>query len=202
MSEHYFASQPTANANQREIDVVLQGREVHLATASAVFSADRLDKATRILLDHVPAPPESGTALDIGCGWGPISLSLGLASPQLDVWALDVNERALELTATNAKRLGLDRVRAVKAEQVPAEVEFDVIWSNPPIRIGKESLDELMLTWLPRLRVGGEAWLVVGKNLGADSLQRRLAEALGAGYEVSRPRTDGGFRILLVKRVS
>lgn len=202
MSEHYFAEQPTANANQRDITVELQGREVTVATASAVFSADRLDKATRILLDHVPAPPATGTALDIGCGWGPISLSLGLASPELDVWALDVNERALDLTTTNARRLGLDRVRAVKAEQVPAEVEFDVIWSNPPIRIGKQALDKLLLTWLPRLRVGGEAWLVVGKNLGADSLQRRLAEALGDHFEVSRPRTGGGFRILLVERAS
>jgi 16S rRNA G1207 methylase RsmC len=194
MSEHYFAEQPTANAEQRDIEVTLRGHAVTVATANAVFSADRLDKATRILLDEVPEPPATGAALDIGCGWGPISLSLGLAAPDLDVWALDVNERALELTATNARRLGLERVRAVRAADVPTDLEFDVIWSNPPIRIGKAALDALMFEWLPRLAPGGQAWLVVGKNLGADSLQRRLADAGRVPHPARRTRRVAGTR--------
>lgn len=201
MVEHYFSPQPQAAAHEREIEVELRGHTVTVTTASAVFSADRLDKATRILLDEVPDPPAAGAALDLGCGWGSIALSLALDSPGLDVWAVDVNERALDLTARNASRLGLDRVRAVPAEGVPGALEFDVIWSNPPVRIGKQALDALLTTWLVRLRVGGEAWLVVGKNLGADSLVPRLQDALGDGFVAERASTSGGFRILRVERV-
>ena len=202
MTEHYFSERPDGELVARELVVELRGREVPVTTANAVFSGDRLDKATRILLDEAPAPPESGAALDLGCGWGPIALALALESPGLDVWAVDVNERALELTRRNAERNGLDRIRAVAADEVPHDLRFDVIWSNPPIRIGKQALDALLGTWLPRLAVGGEAWLVVGKNLGADSLQRRLAESLGAGFEVGRAATSGGFRILRVERTA
>lgn len=200
MTEHYFDAAPAAEFVPRRIGIELRGHELEVTTANAVFSGERLDKATRILLDEVPDPPASGAALDLGCGWGPIALALGLASPELDVWALDVNERALDLTRRNAAEHGLDRVRAVTAAEIPAGLEFDVIWSNPPIRVGKAALDELLGAWLPRLAPGGEAWMVVGKNLGADSLQRRLGESLGERFEVDRPATSGGFRILRVVR--
>lgn len=198
MSEHYFVENPQAAARRREIDVELRGRPLTVATDSGVFSAAHLDHATRILLAEAPEPPAGGAALDLGCGWGPIALALAAESPGLDVWAVDVNERALGLTAENAQRHGFDRVRAVQPDAVPEDLRFDVIWSNPPIRIGKAALDELLLGWLPRLAPEGEAWLVVGKNLGADSLQRRLAESLGDGYSVSRAATSKGFRVLRV----
>lgn len=201
MAEQYFAANPQASDRRREITIDLRGRDLTVTTASAVFSADHLDRATRILLEEVPDPPRSGVALDLGCGWGPLSLALGLDSPDLEVWGLDVNERAIDLTNQNAKRHGLDNVRAVTATELPADLRFDVIWSNPPIRIGKAALDDLLDTWLTRLAPGGSAWLVVGKNLGADSLQRRLSESLGAGYDVRRAATSGGFRVLRIDRV-
>ena len=200
MTEHYFDAVPSGEFVPRRITVDLQGKEFTVTTANAVFSGDRLDKATRILLDEVIAPPQTGAALDLGCGWGPIALALANASPQLEVWALDVNERALDLTRRNAAEHGLANVRAVTADEIPDDVEFEVIWSNPPIRIGKEALDALLLKWLPRLAQGGEAHLVVGKNLGADSLQRRLADALGDRFVVDRVSTSGGFRILRIVR--
>lgn len=202
MTSHYFDADPTTEDRRRDITVSLRGRELGVTTSNSVFSGERLDKATSILLHEAPAPPADGNALDLGCGWGPIALSLALESPALKVWALDVNSRALALTDTNAKRLGLTNVQPVTAEQIPADIEFDVIWSNPPIRIGKQALDELMLTWNQRLAVGGIGWYVVGKNLGADSLQRRLADALGDDFEVTRASTSGGFRVLRVERVS
>ena len=103
-----------------------------------------------MLLDEVPAPPGTGTFLDLGCGWGPIAISLALHSPDATTWAVDVNERALDLMRGNATCLGLP-IRAALPDTVPDEVRFDLIWSNPPIRIGKAALHDLLRTWLPRL---------------------------------------------------
>ena len=197
--EHYFtADEPATQAERRPLRLILAGREVTVETAGGIFSPGGLDKATAILLDEVPAPPLSGNALDLGCGWGPIALTLALRSPDLDVTAVDVSERALDLTRRNAAALGCDRVTALRPEDVPAEASFDVIWSNPPIRIGKAALHELLRTWLPRLSPDGEAWLVVGKNLGADSLQRWVEGELG--LRCAREGSSKGFRVLRVSR--
>ena len=123
--------------------------------APGIFSPGGLDKGTAVLLDEAPEPPATGTFLDLGCGWGPIALSLALRSPAATVWALDVNERALDLTRRTAAALGLDGVRATTADGIPDDVRFDLIWSNPPIRVGKAVLHELLRTWLPRLAPGG-----------------------------------------------
>jgi 16S rRNA (guanine1207-N2)-methyltransferase len=196
--EHYFSSKPADEASLRTIRATLAGRELELLTAGGVFSPEHLDTGTRVLLDAVPAPPTTGQLLDLGCGWGPIALSLALRSPDASVWAVDVNERALDLVRRNAARLGLDNLRAVLPDEVPAELRFAAIWSNPPIRIGKDELHALLERWLPRLGDDASAWLVVAKQLGAESLQRWIAEALG--LEVSRPAQSKGFRVLEVRR--
>jgi 16S rRNA G1207 methylase RsmC len=109
---------------------------------------------------------------------------------------VDVNERALQLTAENAQALGLvDRVRPCLPEQVPENVSFDEIWSNPPIRIGKPALHDLLDVWFARLTPMGRAVMVVGKNLGADSLQRWL---IGEGYACQRLASAKGFRVFEV----
>src|SRR3954454_19383220 len=135
---HYFAPHPQAPGRRTVVPVRLAGRDVEVVTASGVFSGDRVDLGTRVLLREVPQPPASGDLLDLGCGWGPIALALGLLSPEATVWAVDVNERALELTAENARRFGVRRVRTARPEDVPGEVRVDAIWSNPPTRSGKE----------------------------------------------------------------
>ncbi|UOE44763.1 class I SAM-dependent methyltransferase [Agromyces larvae] len=198
--EHYFSSSPAAPESLRTITVRLAGRELAVVTAPAVFSPGHLDGGTAVLLDEVPDPPATGHVLDLGSGWGPIALSLAFRAPETTVWAVDVNDRALDLVRRNAARHGLTNVNAVPAEGVPDDIEFATIWSNPPIRVGKAVLHELMTTWLPRLARGGTAWLVVQKNLGADSLQRWLAEEFADGFEVSRAATSKGFRVLRVDR--
>jgi 16S rRNA (guanine1207-N2)-methyltransferase len=200
-NDHYFTAQPASPAQQRDLSVRLAGREVTVRTAGGIFSPDGVDKGTAVLLREAPAPPASGNLLDLGCGWGPIALTLALRSPAATVYAVDVNERALELLRSTARSLGLDAVCASQPDGIPAGVEFDVIWSNPPIRVGKAVLHELMLTWLPRLAPGGAAYLVVQKNLGSDSLQRWLGEQLDPGaYAVSRFASDKGFRVIEVRR--
>lgn len=196
--EHYFSSKPADEASLRTITATLAGREVELLTAGGVFSPEHLDTGTRVLLDAVPAPPAAGALLDLGCGWGPIALSLALQSPDATVWAVDVNERALDLVRRNAARLGLDNVRAALPDEVPAELRFAAIWSNPPIRIGKDELHALLDRWLPRLGDEAGAWLVVAKHLGAESLQRWIAASLD--LEVRRAAQSKGFRVLEVRR--
>ncbi|KNX36822.1 class I SAM-dependent methyltransferase [Luteipulveratus halotolerans] len=201
MSEdHYFTAQPASAEERRTITVPLAGRSRPVEVARGIFSPDRIDQGTSVLLQHAPAPPEAGTFLDLGCGWGPIALTLALRSPAATVWAVDVNERALDLARRNAISLGLNGVRATTADDVPAGTTFDLIWSNPPIRVGKAVLHELMRTWLPRLAPGGSAYLVVQRNLGSDSLQKWLVAELGDGYDVSRLTSVKGFRILHVRR--
>jgi len=196
-TDHYFTAQPASPAEQRELTLTLAGREVTVRTAGGVFSPDGLDKGTAVLLGQAPAPPPTGTFLDLGCGWGPVALSLGLLSPAATVYAVDVNERALDLLRANARTLGLANVQASQPGGIPEQVAFDLVWSNPPIRVGKAVLHDLLLTWLPRLAPGGRAVLVVGKNLGADSLQRWLGEQ---GWPTTRLASAKGFRVLEVSR--
>ena len=201
VSEHYFTASPAVEAEERAHRFMIRGVEHAVVTASGVFSADRLDKGTQVLLDHVPDPPPTGSFLDLGCGWGPITLALADAAPGATVLAVDVNERSLALTARNAEVAGLDNVRTCPAQALLTELRetsrpVDLIWSNPPVRIGKEALHELLLSWLQLLSADGEAWLVVLKNLGADSLATWLT---GQGWDVSRQASSKGFRVLRVR---
>jgi len=197
-SDHYFSASPRSNASTRTITVRLAGRDLELSTAAGVFSPEHLDQGTSLLLDTVPAPPATGDLLDLGTGWGPIALSLALQSPEATVWAVDVNERALDLVRRNAARLGLVNVNAVLPADVPDEVSFATIWSNPPIRVGKQELHAMLELWLPRLADDATAWLVVAKHLGAESLQRWLGDDLG--LEVGRASNSKGFRVLTAER--
>ena len=189
---HYF-DPGDGEWTPREIQVELDGREFTLETAPGTFSPEHLDTGTRILLETVPDP--IGTVLDIGCGWGPIALTAALRSPESDVWGVDVNKRGLELTTRNAVRVGASRVHAVLPADVPADLRFDTIWSNPPIRVGKAELHTILETWLPRLNPGGEAWLVVAKSLGANSVMKWLAERWPEA-EVTKPEIGKGFWVI------
>lgn len=203
--DHYFSAQPNVPLKKRTLTVTLAGKTRTLQTAGGIFSPDGIDKGTAILLAEAPAPSPEGNLLDVGCGWGPIALSLALHSPAAKIYAVDVNERSIDLTQENAKLLGLSNVTALKPADVDPELRFETIWSNPPIRVGKEELHSILLQWLPRLAVGGNAYLVVQKNLGADSLQKWLAMTLKelfptANFDVARDSTNKSFRILRVSR--
>ncbi len=202
---HYFDRfdrEAAGAVRLQPLTVTLDGTEVDVVTAGGVFSAERLDLGTRVLLREVPDPPAEGNLLDLGCGWGPLALAMARRSPRARVWAVDVNLRALRLTTENAARVRAANVRAAVPDDVPADVRFDAIWSNPPIRIGKAELHALLLRWLPRLAPGACAHLVVQRNLGADSLHAWLAAslpaALGRDVEVQRAGSAKGYRVLRV----
>ncbi len=198
-SEHYFSETPGSDYKPKEIKVMINDREVIVQTAGGVFSPDHIDQGTNVLLAHLEEAPAGGNILDIGCGWGPIALSLASHSPKATIWAVDVNARSLELTAANAKRLGLSNIKCVKPEDVPTGLTFSGIWSNPPIRVGKDVLHEILLNWLPKLQSDADAYLVVQKNLGADSLHRWLEAELPENFSTIRVDTAKSFRVLRVR---
>jgi 16S rRNA G1207 methylase RsmC len=201
-SDHYFSQEPKSNYQPKQIELDIAGEVFKVNTASGTFSPLRLDVGTSVLIDYLDLAPKKGNILDLGCGWGPIALNLAKNSPDSKVWAVDINNRSLELTDMNAKALGLGNIQTATPNAVPKDIKFSGIWSNPPIRIGKKELHELLLTWLPRLENGSSAYLVVQKNLGSDSLQKWLTETLIDGYEVSRLTSIKTYRILQVLRTS
>lgn len=184
----------------REITVTLNGLQRTLVTAGGVFSPDHLDTGTAVLLKVLEdISAQDGAILDLGCGWGPIALSVALRNPRSVVWAVDVNERARELTAVNAERVGAHNIRVASPEDVDASLTFDAIVSNPPIRVGKQTLHAMLRTWLPRLAPGASAYLVVAKHLGADSLQKWVSNEF-AELRVERVAREKGFHVIRASR--
>lgn len=212
MAQHYFDPDPNAASRPSTADLVLPDLHLRLRTDRGVFSPDKVDLGTRVLLETVPAPPPEGRLLDLGCGYGPIALTMASRAPRARVLGVDVNARAVGLAQSNAAEYGLDNVRFAVVEPegaaAPAQTgapvpeqdlhgPFDAVWSNPPIRVGKNVLHALLRTWLGRLTPRGVAHLVVQRHLGADSLQRWLD---GAGLPAERVASRAGFRVLAVRR--
>lgn len=198
MDDHYFSADPAVPFKRAPVAASVWGRDLELTSGSGVFAQGRLDVGTAVLFRETVPPTRASAVLDLGCGYGVIGLAVAACVPGARVWAVDVNERAVLLANENAAALGVaDRYTAVTPDAVPADVAFDEIWSNPPIRVGKQALHELLLTWLPRLTPEGRAVMVVGKNLGADSLQRWLGEQ---GYPTERVASAKGFRVLETRR--
>ena len=198
-AEHYFSELPESELKFRQIRVPLSGQTYELTTSNGIFSPERIDLGTQVLLANSPPAPVGGNLLDLGCGWGPIALTLALESPHSTVWALDVNSRALDLVRRNAEAIGVTNINAVTPNDVPAELTFMTIRSNPPIRVGKNELHGMLEQWLPRLEAESDAWLVVQRNLGSDSLHRWLEGALSPELSVSRAATNKGYRVLKVR---
>jgi len=197
VSSQYFAEQPATAHRPGTVDVVLPDMHLTLSTDSGTFSPGRLDPGTRLLLDTAPPPPATGDLLDLGCGYGPLALVLAKRSPGARIWAVDVNRRALELCDRNAAAAGLANVRCLPADDASLPASYQLIWSNPPIRIGKQARHDMLSNWLALLADGAAAYLVVQRNLGSDSLQRWLADA---GWNARRMASRAGYRVLEVRR--
>jgi 16S rRNA (guanine1207-N2)-methyltransferase len=193
---HYFNPRPEVASRPHTVRLHLaEGSNLDFQADRGVFGSKRVDLGTEVLLKEAPAPPAGGEVLDLGAGYGPIAITLARLAPGARFWAVDVNERAVELTRINAAGAGVANVMAALPEEVPAGLRFAAIYSNPPVRVGKRALHELLEHWLGRLEAGGRAYLVVQRNLGADSLAGWLSES---GYPVQRLKSKKGYRILEV----
>jgi 16S rRNA G1207 methylase RsmC len=192
---HYFDPAPVVESRPRRVHLHVGELAIELQADRGVFGSRGVDLGTLILLREAPPPPAGGEILDLGSGYGPIAIALARQAPKARLWAIDVNERALELTKANAAAAETPNVVASPPDEVPADLQFDAIYSNPPVRIGKAALHALLTRWLGRLRPGGRAYLVVQRNLGADSLATWLTTQ---GYSVQRLKSKKGYRILEV----
>ena len=192
----YFEAQPAVASRPRTVRLRIGEMDLTLQTDRGVFGSKGVDLGTRVLLREAPPPPQEGDVLDLGCGYGPIAIVLAKLAPGARLWAVDVNERALELSRANAETAGASNVTVGTPDKVPDEIRFEAIYSNPPVRVGKGPLHSLLLEWLPRLKPAGAAYLVVQRNLGSDSLARWLAEQ---GFAVRRLKSKKGYRVLEVK---
>ncbi len=190
----YFDSEPSVTSARRVVELVLPDLHLELTTDRGVFSADQVDSGSKLLLLDGPTPtPGDRTLVDVGCGYGPITMALAKRNPDATVYGVDVNERARALCVENAEAAGLSNVRVISPDEWPDEVVIDRVWSNPPIRVGKAALHELSLTWLGRLGPDGSAHFVVQKHLGADSLHAWLERE---GFSVNRRGSRKAFRLL------
>jgi 16S rRNA (guanine1207-N2)-methyltransferase len=196
---HYFDEQPGAPSAPRQVELRLPDMTLSLTTDRGVFGYDQIDAGSKLLLLKAPAPPPAGNLLDLGCGVGTIALPLARRAPNAMVWAVDVNNRARQLCAANALANEITNMLVVSPDEVPAEIMFDSIWSNPPIRVGKAALHEMLLMWLARLSPHGYAVLVVHKHLGGDSLQRWLT---AQNYPTTRLSSSSGYRVLHISAAS
>jgi 16S rRNA G1207 methylase RsmC len=192
----YFEPRPSTPSRPGTVALEVGDVTLALATDAGVFSRGGIDAGTRVLLRKAAPPPHAGTVLDLGCGYGAIALALAAQAPDATVWGVDVNERALALVRANAVANGLGNVRAALPDDVPADVTFDAVYSNPPIRVGKGALHDLLQRWLPRLASGGQAYLVVQRHLGADSLHQWLDTV---GFMTRRLASSKGYRVLEVR---
>lgn len=195
MAAQYFAERPASARDPIDVDVNVRGVGFTLTTDRGVFSHGHLDAGTSLLLHTAPDPPANGVFCDVGCGAGPFAIALGLLRPTATVWAVDINERARELTTSNARRAAAGNITVVAPPEVPDDLECDLIWSNPPVRIGKAAMRDLLASWLDRLSPTGMAVLVINRHLGADSMQRWLEDR---GHGCDRLASRRGFRILSV----
>ncbi len=192
---HYFDPAPAVGSKPRLVHLHVGELALELQADRGVFGSRGVDLGTLVLLKEAPPPPPRGEILDLGSGYGPIAIALARQAPEARVWAVDINQRALELTRSNAATARVPNVTVSSPDEVPNDLRFESIYSNPPVRVGKAALHDLLLMWLPRLRPGGHAYLVVQRNLGADSLAAWIATQ---GYEVKRLKSKKGYRILEV----
>ena len=192
MNEHYFTSEPVSAHRERLIDTKLLGREMRFLTDAGVFSRDDVDPGSRLLIDS--AGPLTGRVLDLGCGWGPVGLSLALENPEIDMLMADVNERAVELSERNRRMNGVVNAHVIESDAFESiEGEFEHILTNPPIRAGKQVIYGMFDESFNRLLPGGDLTIVIRKQQGAPSAKAHLQDLFGNAEVIAR---GGGYWII------
>ena len=193
---HYFDLDPTLASKERQIEFFIDGRTITLVSDNGVFSKDRVDEGSLAFLKVLVPLRLSGKILDLGCGYGPIGLTIAMTSPEARLTLADINTRALALCEKNAELLGLSRRVTVLHSDVYENIEgkFHSIVVNPPIRAGKVVTYAMYEGAKQRLIDGGCLYVVIRKAQGSETASRYIKELFGniemlgrhKGYHVYR----------------
>ncbi|MGM0122911.1 16S rRNA (-N2)-methyltransferase [Enterococcus sp. AZ194] len=195
MTNHYYTEQPDVAHNIEKWSFELKGKQFQFMTDSGVFSRDTVDYGSRVLIDAFTWDElPKGTILDVGCGYGPIGLSLSYAS-EFPVEMIDVNQRAVGLATGNATQNGLQQIDVHQSNiyETLHQKEYAAIVSNPPIRAGKKVVHEILTGAHPLLKVGGTLTVVIQKKQGAPSAEKKMLETFGNVEIVTK---DKGYYVL------
>ena len=191
---HYYTNNVNARSDEKFFDYVLKGHKLRFTTDVGVFSKGDVDFGSRLLVETFAEPEISGNILDVGCGYGPIGLSLAKSYPNRNVHMVDVNQRALELAKKNAMNNGVENVMIYESHCYEGvDDRFAAILSNPPIRAGKKVVHAIIEEAKEYLVENGELWIVIQKKQGAPSAKEKMEHVYGNCEMVDR---DKGYFIL------
>lgn len=201
MGEHYYTSKPSVASNERAWSFELRGNTFTFTSDSGVFSKKEVDFGSKLLIEEFKAPDVSGSFLDVGCGYGPIGLTLAKSFNERFVEMIDVNERAIELTKKNAEINKITNISVHQSDLFTSveKSDFAAILSNPPIRAGKKVVHQILEESYNRLVTGGELWIVIQKKQGAPSAIEKLESVFEEVEVVARKK---GYHIIKAIRGS
>lgn len=198
MADHYYTENPHSQLNKHQWNYDYEGKTYCFVSSSGVFSKERIDFGSRVLIDSFEEPDVEGPILDLGCGYGPIGILLGDKYPERRFTLVDINERALELAEENAKNNKVNNVRILKSDGLEnvSQKAFAAVLTNPPIRRGKDVIYNLFKESRLSLQEGGELWVVIQKKQGALSAVKYLETLFS---EVKVVKKKKGYFIILAK---
>lgn len=200
MKNHYYSETPGTESKRETWDFILNDEKFRFTTDAGVFSKKEVDFGSRVLIESFVPPEVPGDYIDVGCGYGPIGLSLAKAEPDRTVQMVDINERAVELAKVNAQANKVDNVKIMKS-YLFAEVkdsDFAAVITNPPIRAGKAVVHQIFEDAHRKLCIGGELWVVIQKKQGAPSAMEKIEELFGQVETVAKKK---GYYILRAIKV-
>lgn len=198
MADHYFSNDPSSKSDRKRWEYTLRGSRFLFLSDHGVFSKNEVDFGSRLLIEAFQMPEAQGDVLDVGCGYGPIGLSLAKEFQERVVHMVDVNERALGLAKENADNNRIGNVRIYQSSVYESvSGEYAAILSNPPIRAGKHVVHEILEKAVDHLVPGGELWIVIQKKQGAPSAMKKLEEAFDVVEVVEKKK---GYYIIKSKK--
>ncbi|WP_459503686.1 class I SAM-dependent methyltransferase [Bacillus sp. C1] len=198
MADHYFSNDPSSKSDRKRWEYTLRGSQFVFLSDHGVFSKNEVDFGSRLLIEAFQMPDIKGDVLDVGCGYGPIGLSLAKEFKDRAVHMVDVNERALELAKENAANNKVENVRIYQSSVYEnVNGKYAAILSNPPIRAGKHIVHEILENAAHHLVSDGELWIVIQKKQGAPSALKKLEETFS---EVEVVEKKKGYYIIKSKK--
>ncbi|MFZ3578079.1 class I SAM-dependent methyltransferase [Virgibacillus sp. DJP39] len=198
MSEHYFSQKPQSKSSPKTWSYQLREKEYTFTSDYGVFSKNEIDYGSRLLIDHFVEPNKSGSVLDLGCGYGPIGITIADTYPDRKVVFADVNERAIKLAEQNAEQNKVRNTEFVKSDRFSnlADYTFASIVTNPPIRAGKQVVHAMIEESRRVLDESGEFWIVIQKKQGAPSAKEKVTSVFGNVEVVAKDKGYFLFRAI------